>query len=127
MRTTMRCGVGVLLAAGTVAVAGCAAKRQPSTVRLETAQVAIREADVSGAAQYAPLELRLAREKLDRARRALDDDDRDHARRLSEEALADAQLAEAKTSSAKARHNADEVRKSIEALQSEANRPRDDR
>lgn len=45
-----------------------------------TAEVAIREADVSEAAQYAPLELRPAREKL-----------------------------------------------GIDALQSEANRPRDDR
>ena len=126
MRTSMRSQAGLLLAAGAVATAGCAAKRHP-TVKLETAEVAIREADVSGAAQYAPLELRLAREKLDRARRALDADDRDHARRLSEEALADAQLAEAKTSSEKARRNADEVRKSIDALQSEANRPRDDR
>ena len=127
MRTAMRCRVGVVLAVGTVAVAGCAPKRHPSAVRLETAEVAIREAEVSGAAQYAPLDLRLAREKLDRARRALDDDDGDRAHRLSEEALADAQLAEAKTNSEKARYNADEMRKDIEALRSDANPPRDDR
>ena len=118
--------VGLSIAVGAVIVGGCAARRGP-TPRVQSAEVALREAEVSGSAQYAPLELRLAREKLDQARRAMDDDDRDRAWRLSEEALADAQLAEAKTNSEKARRNAEEVRKSIEALRTEATRPLVDR
>src|SRR6266850_1012248 len=106
----------------TVAIGGCAAKRQP-TAKLEVVEVALREADASGSAQYAPLELRLAREKLDLARRAMNADDPERARRLSEEALADAQLAEAKTNTEKARRNAEEVRKGTEALHEEATRP----
>lgn len=113
-------GRSVLVVA--VAIGGCAAKRQP-TAKLEVVEVALREADASGSAQYAPLELRLAREKLDLARRAMNADDPERARRLSEEALADAQLAEAKTNSEKARRNAEEVRKGTEALHEEATRP----
>jgi hypothetical protein len=125
MPTAMGRWIGVSLAVSVAALGGCAAKRQP-TPKVQAAEVAYREAEVSGAAQYAPLELRLAREKLDLARRALNDDDRDRARRLSDEALVDAQLAEAKANSEKARRNAEEVRKSIDALRSEATRPVDD-
>jgi hypothetical protein len=124
MTTAIARWIGVSLAA--VVAAGCATHHHPSP-RVSAAEVELRQAETSGAAQYAPLELRLAREKLDRARRALDADDVDRARRLSEEALVDAQVAEAKTNSEKARRNAEEVRKSIEALRSEATRPPDER
>jgi hypothetical protein len=126
MRTWIGRSLAMSLAVGAVAAAGCAGKRGP-TPRVETAAVAIRGAERSGGAQYAPLELRLAREKLDKARRALDDDKHDEAWRLSEEALADAQLAEAKANSEKARRNAEEVRQSIQALRSEATRPLEER
>lgn len=122
MRAVVRRWRSPLLLLGAVAVIGCAARRQP-TAKLEVVEVALREADGSGAAQYAPLELRLAREKLDLARQAMDSDDPDRARRLSDEALVDAQLAEAKTRSEKARRNTEEVRKSISALHEEATRP----
>jgi hypothetical protein len=105
-----------------VMIGGCAARRAP-TAKVSTADVAVREAEEVDAAEHAPLELRLAREKLEKARRAMDDDEYDRARRLSEEAFADAQLAEAKARAEKARLHAEELRKSVQVLRREAERP----
>jgi hypothetical protein len=87
------------------------------------ADVAVREAEESGAGEHAPLELRLAREKLDEAKRAIDGDEYELARRLAEQAYVDAQLAEAKAHSEKAREAAQEVRRTVDAVREEANRP----
>jgi hypothetical protein len=66
--------VGLPLACvGALAVLGCAARRPPSAT-LATADTAVREAVESDAAQHAPLELRLAREKLERATRAAEEE-----------------------------------------------------
>jgi hypothetical protein len=87
------------------------------------ADIAVREAEESGAGERAPLELRLAHEKLERAKRAVDDDEYDLARLLAEEAYVDARLAEARARSEKARQDAEDVRRTADAIREEANRP----
>ena len=64
-------------------------------------------------------EAELARDKLDRARDAMEDGENLEARRLAEQALVDAQLAEAQARSEVARQNAAELRASIETLRDE--------
>ena len=64
----------------------------------------------------------LARDKLERARDAMEDGENLEARRLAEQALVDAQLAEAQARSEVARTNAEELRTSIETLQEEITR-----
>jgi hypothetical protein len=113
--------VGASLVCGAALFAACAGRRPP-TAKVSTADVAIREAEEVDAAQHAPLELRLAREKLEKARRAMDDEEYDRANRLSQEAFVDAQLAEAKARTATAESQAEEMQKSIEALRREAER-----
>jgi hypothetical protein len=66
--------------------------------------------------------LRLAQEKLDGARAAMAEEHHERARRLAEQALVDAQLAEARAEAESARHTAGELRRSIEALRVEAAR-----
>jgi hypothetical protein len=110
-----------LACAGGAVLLGCAA-RQPPTAKLATADTAVREAIESEAAQYAPLELRLAREKLERARRAGEEEEYDRARRLAEQAFADAELAKAKTRAEKAQQRTEELRRTVEALRSESER-----
>jgi hypothetical protein len=105
-----------------ILIAGCSTARPP-TAKLATADVAIREAEEADAARYAPLEMRLAREKLEKARRATDDDEHERARRLSEQAFVDAELAEAKADAEKARAKTEHARESVEALRGEAARP----
>ena len=108
------CGLAFLLSA-------CSSRRPP-TAQLSTADLAVRSASDQTASQHAPLDLRLAREKLDKARNAIDDDEYDRAERLAEEALVDAQVAEAKTRAAKSRETLQQTRQDIDALRREAER-----
>jgi len=99
-------------------VLGCSARRPPDA-QMSTADLAIRSASDETASTHAPLDLRLAREKLDKAREAVKDDEYDRARRLAEESLVDAQVAEAKSRAAKAQDNLKQARDDVEALRRE--------
>ncbi len=101
-----------------IGLAGCAST--PPTVAISNAEIAIRKADTVGAGQHAPLELHVARKKLVSATQALEEGENEVARRLAEQALIDGELAEAKTRAAKARQNANEVAKTVDALRGEA-------
>jgi hypothetical protein len=104
--------------------AGCAGT-PPPTEKVEVAEAAVRQADTRGAGEEAALELRLARDKLERARVAMADERYVTARRLAEQAQVDALLAEAKSQSAAALESAREMRDSIESLRGEAERAAD--
>ncbi len=106
---------------GLIGATGCSSV-QPPTATVSQAELAIREADQSKASQYAPLELRKAREKFNEAERAMRNEEYLKARRLSEQALVDARLAEVKAESEIARHNAAELQKAIKSLRAEAER-----
>jgi len=69
---------------------------------------------------YAPTELRLAREELDSARAALDIREYNRARRLAEQALSDARLAEVRAGTLSTRESARDLRMSSEAVRDEA-------
>lgn len=111
----------VPLAAAVIGTGGCSSM-QPPTGTVSQAQLAIREADQSKASQYAPLELRKAREKLNDAEKAMRSEEYLKARRLSEQALVDARLAAVKADSEIARENAAELQKTIKTLRAEAER-----
>jgi len=68
------------------------------------------------------MELQTAREHLDKAKQAMDDEEYDEARRLADQALVNAQLAEAKAGAEKSRQAAAELRRSIETLRAELQR-----
>ncbi len=111
----------VPLAAAVIGAGGCSSV-QPPTGTVSQAQLAIREADQGKASQYAPLELRKAREKFNDAEKAMRDEEYLKARRLSEQALVDARLAEVKAESEIARQNAADLQKTINSLRAEAER-----
>jgi hypothetical protein len=99
-----------------VAASGCGTP--PETTRaVAQADLAVRDAAAGEAPELASAELQLAREKLARAERARADGDDERARRLAEQALVDAQLAEARAESETAAAAAREVEVSIDALQ----------
>jgi hypothetical protein len=89
---------------------------------MATAEQALRDAEEANAPALAPGPYALARDKLERAREAMADDDNEGARRLAEQALVDAELAEAQGRSKVAQENAAELRASIEALRDELDR-----
>src|SRR5690554_7585384 len=82
--TAMTLGVAVF-------VTGCAST-PPPTSQLAVAQQAVNSADTARSAEFAPLELRTAREKLLQAEQANLEKDYDRARELAEQAEWDARV-----------------------------------
>lgn len=82
-------------------IAGCATI-PPPTEQIAVSKSAIANAVSAGGSEYAPIEMKTAQEKMDRANRAMDKKDYEDARRLAEEAQADARLAEKKAEAGKA-------------------------
>jgi len=110
------------LLCGVLGIVGCSAARPPEA-EVAQAELAVRQAADSKAPLYAPGEFRVAQEKALGAQRALSAENYEQARRLAEQAVTDAQLAQARAGAADARKTTEEVRRTMNALQSEANRP----
>lgn len=109
------------LACAVAMVLGCAATSAPNEA-VSNAEYAIRKAEEREATRFAPLEMRIAKDKIEQSRLAMAGGDNDLARRLAEQAAVDAQLAEAKARAGRAEATVDEIEKSIEALRSETER-----
>jgi hypothetical protein len=107
-----------LLALAAALLAACASVPTPKS-ELDAANLALRKADQSDAAHYAPLDVRMARDKYQAALKAADKGDNVEARRLAEEAAVDAEVADVKSRAARAQQGAAESRSSIESLGSE--------
>jgi Domain of unknown function (DUF4398) len=84
-------GAGIIV--GTVAA--CSSAPAP-VAEMSAAQTAVTGAEEADAAKYAPSDLDRARDKLIRAQAAMQEEENEQARRLAEESLVDARLAEAK-------------------------------
>lgn len=121
MKQFLSLGIAAPFVFTILSLAGCSTARPPKD-SIAAADLAVQEANKSKAPQYSPLELRKATDKLDEAKRAMDKGEYIRARRLAEEALVDAQLAEAKAASEDARRAANDVRQSLETLRREAER-----
>lgn len=103
-------------------VASSCASTKPPTDKLTRTQIAINQAEQVGARDYAPLEFREAKKKLEKAQELIEQKKYEQAARLSDEAEVDAQLAEAKTLSGKAQKAVRELREGIKALKQEIER-----
>lgn len=91
-----------ILAPALLALAACASSPPPDDFLNEADAAALQAASI-GALEYAPLELRYAREKLAEARTAMTSRDYDLAQRLAAESQVNSELAVAKTAAAQAR------------------------
>lgn len=101
-----------------LAIAGCASSGDLPREQMAVARAAVdRAAGPAGA--DAPVEVSQAREKLERATAAVARKDYDVARRLAEQAEADANLAEAKSHSVRSDRALREVREGIRQLREE--------
>lgn len=112
-----------LVCAALLLTSGCASSRIPApSSEFAAAAQSVEQAEQVGAEEYAPLEIREARQKLDRARELMDDKENKRAKMLIEQALVDAELAEAKSLSSKAQRAVDELQETIETLRAEIER-----
>jgi hypothetical protein len=109
------------LAAAGLLLAGCASLPEPKG-EVASADLALRKSEAVNAAEVAPLDARLAREKLESARLALQRERYLEARRDAEQAEVDALVAEARARSTRARRAEEELRRDLDALRSEAER-----
>lgn len=123
MKRSVKLLSGMVIALPVVGLLGGCAGRRP-VAELARADQAVRHAQTTSEAdRYAPLELTAAQAKLASARRAMDDGDYQDARRLAEQALADAQLAESKAESQIALDDARRVRSEVQVIQTETVAP----
>lgn len=109
------------LAAATTALltmAACASAPQPPSVELAVGRAAVERAN-GPASVDAPVELAAARGKLVLAQMAYDHQDHAQARRLAEQAEADATLAEAQARSVRSDKALAEVREALRQLREE--------
>ncbi|HZH84982.1 MAG TPA: DUF4398 domain-containing protein [Phototrophicaceae bacterium] len=95
---------------------------KPPTNRVSQAELAIRAAVDAKAADFAPVELQSARDKLAQARRMMTAEKYTEARRFAESAQVDAEFAEAKAETAVMRRAADQILRRGDAPPTEAER-----
>ena len=103
MTDLMTTSIRLLSAAVLLAWLGACATTPPDPAILDNARNAIAQAEAADAEEYAPIELRYARERLADAEVALNNERPDEARRLAEQSEIEAQLALARTRAALAR------------------------
>ncbi|MFA5171416.1 MAG: DUF4398 domain-containing protein [Sulfuriferula sp.] len=108
-------------AGAVIFMAGCASTPAP-TAQMAVAKAAVVDANSAGGAEFAPMQLKSAMEKLAGAERAMTDKDYVLARQLAEQAQVDAQLAGAAARTAKAKKAADAVQEDSRVLRQEINR-----
>lgn len=112
---------GFLLILG-VALAGCGGNAAVPTEKIANAERAIAGARDSNAIVNAPLDLKLAEDKLSAAKAAIAKEEYESAGRLADQSIIDADVARAKTRAAKAKQINKEMTESIDALRKEIER-----
>ncbi len=115
-----RLGLAGLL--GSVLLAGCASTPPAPVTSLDAARTAIVSAERFEAGRFAASDLSAARQKLALADAAVRDENMELASRLAMESLVGAELAYAKTETAKAEAINREMRSGAEALRDEMRR-----
>jgi len=112
----------VLGITGVLVLAGCASTPPVPTAKLQAAQQAIAAAERSEASRYAPGELSEAHTKLTAADTAVTEKKMVVAEHFADQSRAEAELASAKTSAAKANAVNDEMKRSNSTLVDEMKR-----
>ncbi len=102
-----------------VALSACGSKVPRPDSELALAGSALKSAELSGAREHAPLELRHARAKKAAADAAIEDKKYSKARYLTIEARVDAELARAAADAEKSRQELQRAQDSIESLRDE--------
>jgi hypothetical protein len=103
------------LAVAALLAAACASTPKPSG-DVDKADLALRKAEAVNAAEVAPLDARIAREKLEKAKLQMSSDNYAAAKRLAEEAEVDALVAEAKARSTRLDEQVKALQAEVDAL-----------
>jgi hypothetical protein len=123
--STLRLLLVASLAGATLLLTACAAAPKAPDAALSEAKVAINSAEKADANRYASPELTEARAKLAQADAAVTGENMIEADRLAHQSRLAAELAIARTETAKAEAVNEEMSKGLDALNTELNRPGD--
>lgn len=105
-----------------VALAACASNPPVADEKIAVAKASLQRAEASGAPEFAPVELAIARDKLAGAEKANADRKLQPAAMLAEQANVDAELAEATAQKQRSHKAAMEFDTSMQALRQESMR-----
>ena len=105
-----------------VAFTGCSSMKTPATADVAVSKAAVDNAVGAGGAEFAPIEMNAAREKMRLANAAMAAKDYPLAIELANQAQVDAKLAQSKANSAKAQAAADALQEDIRVMREEFNR-----
>ena len=118
-----RAGLSVLGALAVGVVAGCSSVPEVTKERVARGETTVQQAEQTiGRSEAGAVELQRAKDNLEQARAALNNEKPEPAERYAQLAQLDAELAVAKSQSAAARKAADELLASIKTLREEASR-----
>ncbi|MCU6433863.1 DUF4398 domain-containing protein [Undibacterium sp. Jales W-56] len=107
------CGAAVIL------TTGCSSMKTPATANVAVSKAAVDNASSAGGAEFAPVEMASARDKMALANKAMAAKDYKLANDLATQAQADAKLAQGKANSTKAQAAADALQDDIRVLREE--------
>ncbi|MGV8894064.1 MAG: DUF4398 domain-containing protein [Burkholderiaceae bacterium] len=122
MTTNSKKWLTVLCGAIVVLTVGCSSMKTPATASVAVSKAAVENADGAGGAEFAPVEMQSAHEKMALANKAMAAKNYKLANNLANQAEADAKLAQSKANSAKAQTAADALQDDIKVLREELNR-----
>jgi hypothetical protein len=105
----------ILIAITCLVLAACV-KVRPDPAIVESAEQAIQAAEIAGGDEFAPVEMRFAREKLESAKKGMEKEKYEVSLWLVEESEINSELAIEKSRTAKSRRRANELRKSNDEL-----------
>lgn len=124
MTRNSRQWLAVLCGASVVLTIGCTSLKTPATASVAVSTAAVENASSAGAAEFAPVEMNSAREKMALANKALAAKEYKLAGDYADQAQADAKLAQSKANSAKAQTAANALQDDIRVLREELDRTR---
>ena len=105
----------ILIAITCLVLTACATVR-PDPAIVQSAEQAIEAAEIAGGDEFAPVEMRFAREKLQSAKKGMEKEKYEVSLWLVEESEINSELAIEKSRTAKSRRKANELRKSNDEL-----------
>ena len=117
-----RIGIIRLFILSILVISGCGPKMMPPHDKISNAEMAISRARDANANVYAPLDLKLAEDKIANAKKAMSIGDNQTAAMQADEALIDAQTAEAKSKAEKAKELSQKMQENIDSLRQELER-----
>lgn len=112
----------ILCGAAVVLTAACSSLKTPATADVAVSKAAVENATGAGGGEFAPVEMKSAREKMALANTAMAAKDYKLAIDLATQAQADARLAQGKANSAKAQMASDALQNDIRVLREELDR-----